>query len=131
MSREDVTSQPTLRLHMWIEAEEGVVFGLGRMLLLAEVQRSGSLRAAAETMRMSYRAAWGKLKATEKVLGKPLVEKDPANHSRFHLTAYGETLLARFRELYSSVEAYALDQAEELFSFPLCRHPDGKRNGLS
>ncbi len=43
-------------------------------MLLASVDRLGSINAAAKELGMSYRAAWGKIKATEKALGLKLLE---------------------------------------------------------
>ena len=56
---------PRMRLHLWLENEDGLLFGQGRMELLARIRDLGSLRKAAEALGMSYRAAWGKLKATD------------------------------------------------------------------
>ncbi len=56
--------------------EKGVhVYGDGRQALLERIERMGSIRAAAGEMGMSYRAAWGKIKATEEGLGFKLLER--------------------------------------------------------
>ena len=60
---------PTIRLHLWLETSQGVYFGLGRALLLARIDQYGSLQKAADALGMSYRAAWGKIKKTEKCWG--------------------------------------------------------------
>ena len=109
----------TLRLHLWIEAEEGVVFGMGRLLLLEQVMRRGSLKAAAEQMNMSYRAAWGKIKATEQVLGRALIEKAAGNHGRYQLTTYGRQLMDRFSGLFREVEAFAVGRGSQMLPFAL------------
>ncbi len=44
---------PTMRLHLWFETEQGVLFGLGRLQLLRQVESCGSLKAAAEKPGMS------------------------------------------------------------------------------
>lgn len=46
-----------------------------RLQLLIAINSLGSLRAASIHMGISYRKAWGDLKATEKLLGFPLIEK--------------------------------------------------------
>ena len=58
---------------IWLEKNGGVAFAEGRRMLLEAVDRLGSLNAAAKELGMSYRAAWGKIKATEKVLGIKLL----------------------------------------------------------
>jgi hypothetical protein len=48
---------PIMRLHLWLETEEGFFFGMGRAQLLAMIAKHGSLRRAAEELCMSCRAA--------------------------------------------------------------------------
>lgn len=61
------------KFKVWLEENGGVAFAEGRKMLLEAVDRLGSLNAAAQEMGMSYRAAWGKIKATEKALGIKLL----------------------------------------------------------
>ncbi len=58
---------------IWLEEKGGVAFAEGRRMLLEAIDRLGSLNAAAKELGMSYRAAWGKIKATEKALGVKLL----------------------------------------------------------
>jgi len=57
----------TMRIRLWFETDSQMLFGLGRVLLLKKVDECGSLYKAAKEIGMSYRAAWGKIKATEKL----------------------------------------------------------------
>ncbi|HHT9106902.1 MAG TPA: winged helix-turn-helix domain-containing protein, partial [Candidatus Wujingus californicus] len=50
---------------IWLEENGGVAFSEGRKMLFDAIARRGSLNAAAKELGMSYRAAWGKVKATE------------------------------------------------------------------
>lgn len=63
-----------IKFKIWLEENDGVAFAEGRRMLLDAVNRLGSLNAAAKELGMSYRAAWGKIKATEKALGIKLLE---------------------------------------------------------
>ena len=116
-----------VRMNLWLETDDGVAFGLGRLLLLEALRDLGSLKAAAEKLGMSYRAAWGKLKTTEEALGRPLVEKPAGNRSGYQLTMYGAELADRFREWFDAIEAEALHKARELFPFHLRGFHDRKR----
>lgn len=109
---------PTLRLHLWLETPGGMLLGLGRAELLLRIQETGSLNKAAQTMGMSYRAAWGRLKASEAMAGEALVEKSRAQRG-FVLTELGERLAQAFKEWHADVEAYALRRAEEVFPWPV------------
>ncbi len=63
-----------IRVKAWIEIDGNVIFGEGRRKLLELVAETGSLNKAAKQMKMSYRAAWGKIKDTEERLGYRLLE---------------------------------------------------------
>lgn len=92
----------TVKSKIWIEDEDGnVVFGSGRMRILSAVEEYGSIMAAAKSLGMSYRAVWGKIRATEQRLGQPILEKQTGG---FHgggstLTPFGKVLIERFRQL--------------------------------
>jgi molybdate transport system regulatory protein len=125
----DKKTRPVVRLNLWLEDEDGMLFGHGRALLLRKVEEHGSLRRAAEDLRMSYRAAWGKLKKSEEVLGFPLVEKLGGNKSGFRLTGQGKTLMDNYFLWYESVERQAWEMAGELFGWKVLpynnsREPD-------
>lgn len=115
--KETITDlRPRLRLHLWLEAEGGMVLGLGRAMLLAKVQELGSLNKAAKALGMSYRAAWGRLKKTEELLGQPLVV-NAGGRSGFSLTPLGLSLVESFRRWHEDVERHALETSRERFPF--------------
>ncbi|MCM0755870.1 LysR family transcriptional regulator [Desulfovibrio aminophilus] len=109
-------AQATLRVHLWFENEDGMLFGLGRAQLLREVARLGSLHKAAQALGMSYRAAWGRIKRTEAALGSPVVAK-VAGRKGYALTPLGERLLAEFFSWHEEVERFALERARGAFSW--------------
>ena len=49
---------------LWLERDGHVIFGPGREGMLKAIEECHSLSAAAKKLRMSYRAAWGRLKAS-------------------------------------------------------------------
>ncbi|WP_428564221.1 MAG: winged helix-turn-helix domain-containing protein [Solidesulfovibrio sp. DCME] len=104
------------RLHLWLETGEGMLLGLGRIQLLELVEELGSLNKAASAMGMSYRAAWGRMKQTETVIGAPLVERSGPKKG-FRLTPLGHDIVRQFRTWHKDVEDFALARARELFSW--------------
>ncbi len=70
-------------------------------MLLESVDRLGSLNAAAKELGMSYRAAWGKIKATEKALGLKLLEVTTGGKG-----GGGAALTTDARELVSKYKKY-------------------------
>lgn len=92
----------TVKSKVWIEDEEGnVVFGAGRMRILSAVEEYGSILAAAKSLGMSYRAVWGKIRATEERLGQPILTKQTGgvHGGGSTLTPFGRVLIERFRQL--------------------------------
>ena len=117
----------TVRLHLWLERGGGTVFGMGRLQLLERIETCGSLKAAAEELGMSYRAAWGKLKASEEALGIALVEKVGGNKSGCRLTSEGAALAEAYRTWFAEVERHAVSRAGALFPFLCDRFQERKR----
>ena len=108
-----------LRLHLWLETPEGMILGPGRALLLAKIEEHGSLRKAAEEMGMSYRAAWGKIKKTEKILGMRLLAPGCCKKEGNRLTEQGLLLNSKYRLWLQEVEEEALRRAREIFTWPI------------
>jgi len=103
-----------IRSKIWVEDTNGkVVFGLGRYRMLEAVQRLGSLQAAAKELKMSYRAIWARISATEKRLGKQLLIRKPQGS---RLTPLGETLLKQFKRISQIVEAESNDVYDNLMA---------------
>jgi len=93
-----------IRYKIWLEKEGQVVFGKGREELLKAVEDCRSLNAAAKKMKMSYRAAWARLKASEQRAGIKLVESDGLGKG-LHLTPEARELLRRFTALENETRA--------------------------
>ncbi|SHE98943.1 molybdate transport system regulatory protein [Desulfacinum infernum DSM 9756] len=108
-----------MRLHLWLETEDGQIFGLGRAQLLAKIAAYGSLKKAAEDLGMSYRAAWGKIKKTENVIGSKLIVRSGPRRDGYELTDLGKALLEAFDVWYGEVERMALERARTLFPWPI------------
>jgi len=106
--------EPMIRLHLWLETDDGVFFGAGRAQLLQKIERYGSLKQAAEHMGMSYRGAWGKIKKTEDVLGDKLIVKI-SNKEGYQLTELGREFVRLYLKWYNEVEKFAAEKAREIF----------------
>ena len=89
---------------IWIEENGKVIFGKGRDNILKSVAKKHSLNAAAKELGMSYRAAWGRLKASEQRMDKKLVETSTKEKS-LHLTVQAKAIIERFEKLEKDVEA--------------------------
>ncbi len=95
------------------------------MQLLEAIDAEGSIQKAAERLNMSYRAAWGKLKATEEALGITLLERSTGGSKGggARLTNGARDLMARYRSCWEAVNAAADESFSEAFSQPAQQTP--------
>ncbi len=103
-----------IRSKIWIENDSGkVVFGLGRFKIFEAIQRSGSIQAAAKELKMSYRAVWGRIKATEERIGKQMLIRNVggASGGGSKLTPFAKMLVEQFQQLHKNI----LTQSDDLF----------------
>jgi molybdate transport system regulatory protein len=100
-----------IRMKLWLEANGKVLFGHGRLELLQAIAETGSLAGAAKKLDMSYRAAWGRLKASEERLGLALLEPGGKGRRNSELTPQARELLHWFEELETQAQTF-LRQAE-------------------
>lgn len=108
--------RPEIRSRLWIELQGDVVFGEGRMALLQAIEETGSIQQAAAKLGMSYRAAWGKIKATEERLGMSLVDKHIGGHNKGTcLTEQGRLLVNTYRNFKSKAIAAVDDLYNQYF----------------
>ena len=103
MSEVNKYSNIRVNYKIWISAEDGTnILGDDKFILLKSIKESGSLRIAAEKLKMSYRKAWGDLKNCEELLGFALINKHRggSDGGGTVLTAEGE----RFIQTYESMQ---------------------------
>lgn len=95
---------------IWLEIDDEVFFGGGRTALFEAIDKYGSIRQAATHLGMSYRAAWGKIKATEERLGIQLLEKHVGGKQNgANLTPDAKELLSNYRE-FKKVSTTEIDK---------------------
>ena len=92
-----------IKYKIWIEKNGKVVFGKGRDNILKAIDERHSLNAAAKKLEMSYRAAWGRLKASEERMEMKLVEIGAEDKS-MQLTQKARAIIDRFEKLEKDVE---------------------------
>lgn len=116
----------SVKSKIWIEDDAGqVVFGAGRLHILDAIARHGSILAAAKELQMSYRAVWGKIKATEERLGRPLLARKVggARGGGSELTPLGQILVNHFRQLQTLTEKAADAMFQDVFVAGLLDQP--------
>lgn len=98
---EDSKQKFVIRSKIWIEDDNSnVVFGEGRYRMLDMIDRKRSLQSAAKELKMSYRALWGRIKASEERIGQPLVKREGKGSC---LTPFARELMIQFQKLQTSI----------------------------
>ena len=99
-----------VRSKIWIEDDKGnVVFGDGRYRILEMIDRMRSMQGAAKELKMSYRALWGRIKASEERIGRPLVAREGKGSC---LTTFAHKLMTQYRNLQTSIRK----ESDEVYS---------------
>ena len=87
-----------LKSSQWIVDENNnIIIGEGRARILEHIDQTGSMNQTAKMMKMSYKAVWSKIKATEKHMNACIVHTDRKAGSR--LSQDGKQLLKKYRQL--------------------------------
>ena len=103
-----------LRPRIRIVGDDGtIVLGPGKADLLDAIARTGSIRAAAGELGMSYMRAWTLVKTMNAAFRAPLVEKERGGAAQggAHLTEVGQKVL----QLYRRIEEKAARATEPLW----------------
>ena len=100
-----------IRHKIWLERDGKVIFGRGREEIFRAIEECQSLHAAAKKLKMSYRAAWGRVKASEDRLGIKLVETEGAGR-RMHLTSEARALLDQFDQVEKEMNDFLRQKAK-------------------
>ncbi len=93
-----------IRSKIWIEVTGKPVFGRGRSILLEAIDSYGSINQAAQEVDISFRKAWGHIKAMEERLGVKLVNRQAGGKN-----GGGATLTAEARDFLKKYEALETD----------------------
>ena len=107
----------SIRPRIRIVREDGtIVLGPGKADLLAAIGESGSIRAAAESLGMSYMRAWTLVRTMNAAFRSPLVEKVRGGNEKggARLTPRGDRVLAAYREMEARAAEAIRDAAARM-----------------
>ncbi len=95
-----------IRSKIWIEVDGEPVFGRGRRFLLEAIDSHGSINQAAQEVDISFRKAWGHIKAMEERLGVKLVDRQTGgkNGGGAALTAEARKFLKKYGVLEKGIQ---------------------------
>ena len=86
---------------LWIKRDDATFLGRGRVELLEQIKRHGSISKAAKAMSMSYKAAWDTVDSMNNLSPLPLVERSTGGKGGggSKITQAGDEAIVAFRAL--------------------------------
>ena len=95
---------------LWLETEDGYVFGPGIYSLLKKIDQKGTLKEAASSLGMSYRFSWGLIKRAEEKIGEPLIKASKGGRDgggSTELTELGRRFIHDFDDIMATMSRAA------------------------
>ena len=110
------TTQAETRLSLRVDLASGARIGPGKVRLLEEIGRSGSISAAGRALKMSYRRAWELVEDLNRNIGTPMVSTAAGGSGGggARLTEAGQRLIAEYRAIEKVTEAAAAEHMAAL-----------------
>lgn len=104
------------RLSIRIDLASGARIGPGKVAVLEEIGRSGSISAAGRILRMSYRRTWQLVEELNRSLGVPVVETAAGGSGGGGaiLTEAGRVVIERYRAIETDTALAARKHLLEL-----------------
>jgi len=112
----DKSKKYSVEVRLWIEETEGPFLGIGKIWLLENIRKTGSITNAAKEMKMSYRQAWQLVEEMNQRAESPLVEKllGGKGGGGAKLTEAGEKAITVFYEIEKRIKDFALKETQNL-----------------
>ena len=100
---------PAPRVSIRVDLASGARIGPGKVALLEEIARSGSISGAGRALKMSYRRAWELVEDLNRHLGTPVVTTAAggARGGGAKLTPGGAALVTEYRAIEAAAHAAA------------------------
>jgi molybdate transport system regulatory protein len=103
------SGKSTDRLSIRVDLVSGARIGPGKVAVLEEIERSGSISAAGRALRMSYRRTWELVEELNVTMGGPVVATAAGGSGGggASLTPLGKAVVTRYRAIEADCAAAA------------------------
>lgn len=105
-----------IKSRVWIEHDNHVLLGEGRVHLLKAIETTGSLSKAAKSLNLSYKKAWNLIDSVNKSAKKPVTINSIGGKGGggAELTEYGKSLINVFDEINKNCWEFLDAQLEKI-----------------
>lgn len=112
----EITHLLKVKSRIWIEHNDQIFLGLGRVRLLEQILLDGSINKASKSLNMSYKKAWKLVDSMNKVSEKPLVKTSSGGKGGGGtlVTSFGKQMVLYFRELETKSFEFFDAQSKQL-----------------
>jgi molybdate transport system regulatory protein len=126
VSNAATSAKPASRLSIRVDLATGARIGPGKVAVLEEIARSGSISAAGRALHISYRRTWELVEDLNATLGAPVVQTAAGGSGGggASLTELGQAVVSRYRAIEEDCAAAARKHLTALQRFARVRQPD-------
>ena len=105
-----------IKSRIWIETNDKVLLGEGRVRLLKAIEETGSLSKASKSLKISYKKAWSLIDSVNKSSKKPITVSSIGGKGGggAQLTPYGKSLITAFEKINKNCWRFLDNQIEEI-----------------
>ncbi|WNH12766.1 winged helix-turn-helix domain-containing protein [Thalassobellus suaedae] len=105
-----------IKSRVWIEHDNHVLLGEGRVQLLKAIEATGSLSKAAKSLNLSYKKAWNLIDSVNKSAKKPVTLNSTGGKGGggAELTDYGKSLIKVFDDINKNCWNFLDKQLEKI-----------------
>jgi molybdate transport system regulatory protein len=105
-----------IKSRIWIEFEDKVLLGEGRVRLLKAIEETGSLSKAAKSLKISYKKAWDLIDSVNKSAKKPVIITSTGGKGGggTELSEYGKSLILIFDDINKNCWKFLDHQLEKM-----------------
>jgi len=105
-----------IKSRIWIESEDNVFLGEGRIQLLKAIDDTGSLSKAAKSLHISYKKSWQLLNSVNQSAKQPVTINTIGGKGGggAQLTEYGKLLIKTFDEINKNCWDFLDTQLEQM-----------------
>lgn len=108
-----------IKSRIWINTQNGAFLGEGRIELLKQIERNGSISKAAKAMKMSYKKAWDLVNSMNVNCKEPLVivSTGGKNGGGSILSAAGKEITVIFTQLSEKNKLFLQKELQKIQHF--------------